>query len=292
MSCPQCKEPYKLQQQVSYFYKLACTYNRRIDRIAPFLAGFGAIGGTYVALTIQGWYSLCTFCGEDLAVRLFGDENWGRPSYVVRMLFGLQFIPLWLVASRTRYLDFVLPIIPLAFIEQDTVELYPHPRVVIPTPRHETFPPGLTMCVLPWLRVVYNKLWDRIIVPWEKTWEDPVASGQARPLRAEENNIVVEIRNNENGGGENGERAGNNGQNRPAAQQRDNAEDVVVATNVTTLCRKIVGALLLPDICSFAGFLLGQIPWIKKKVPDRFSRNVIGGIAFLILKVRGYYYPV
>jgi hypothetical protein len=292
MTCPQCKEPYSLQQRVSYLYNLACYYNKRIDRIAPFIAGFGAISGAYVALTVQGWYSLCTFCGEDLALRLFSDENWARPSYVIRMLFGLQFIPIWLLASRTRYLDSILPFIPLAFIEQDNVALYPHPKVsLFPIPRYETLPPALTMCVLPWLRIVYNKLWDRIVVPWEKTWEEPAVAGQIAAGGGEpagENDIVVQIVDDNNGNAQADIGPAAVVNNRAAVQQqqpREDVEDVLLATNLTTLCRKIVGAMLLPDVCSLAGWILGQIPWVRRKIPDRFSRNVIGGIVFLVLKV-------
>ena len=294
MTCPQCKEPYKLQQRVSYLYKLASYYDKRIDQIAPFIAGFGAISGAYVALTVHGWYALCTFCGESLTLRLFSDENWARPSYIIRMLFGLQFIPIWLLASRTRYLDFVLPFIPLAFIEQDNVALYPHPRVsLFPMPRYETLPPALTMCILPWLRIVYNKLWDRIVVPWEKTWEEPVVAGQIAAGRedVQENEILVQMIADNNGNAQAGIGAAAAVNNRLVVQQqqerepREEGEDVIIATNLTTLCRKIVGAMLLPDVCSLAGWILGQIPWVKRKIPDRFSRNVIGGIVFLVLKV-------
>ena len=294
MSCPQCKESYRLQQNSSALYRLASYYNKRIDRIAPFLAAFGAVGGTYITLTVHGWYSLCTFCGEDLALRLMSDENWSRPSYVIRMLFGMQFIPVWLVASRTRYLDSVLPFLPLAFIEQDTVSVYPAMKVTLfPVPRYETLPPGLTMCLLPWLRIVYNKFWDRIIVPWEKSWEDGALVAQPTLLQeaVEDNNIRVHIREdgaNGGAGGRNNQQIVNNGNgNGAVAQQQggNQVEDVVITTNLTTLCRKIVGAMLLPDACSFAGFILGQIPWVRKRIPDRFSRNVIGGIVFLVLKV-------
>jgi len=281
MSCPQCKEPYRIRQQTSSLYKLASYYNKRIDRIAPFVAGLSAVGGAYVALTVHGWYSLCTFCGEDLTFRLFSDENWGRPAYVLRMLFGMQFIPVWLLASRTKYLDSILPFIPLIFIENDNVTLLPHPRVTLfPTPRYETLPPALTMCVLPWLRIVYNKLWEKIVVPWEKKWEDSVANGPANiGWRHEEENLVLHIVDDNGNGGHNAHAV------RPLQQQAEDMEEVLLAANLTTLCRKIVGALLVPDICAFAGFLLGQLPWVRRKIPDRFSRNVIGGIMFLVLKV-------
>jgi len=299
MTCPQCKEPYRLQQNVSALYKLACYYNNRIDKIAPFIAGFGFVSGAYCALTVHGWYALCTFCGEDLALRLFSDANWARPSYIIRMLFGLQFIPVWLLASRTRYFDSVLPFIPLAFIEQDHLSIYPHPKVslISTTPRYETLPPGLTICVLPWLRIVYNKLWDRFVSPYVKKWE-------GRPQAGLENNIVVRF-NDENAQGNNQNNNNNNGGNnnnnnnavaavvqafRQEAQAGQGgavaeADDVVLTTSLTAVCRKVVGAMLLPDVCSLCGFLLGQIPWVKREIPDRFSRNVLGGLLFLILKV-------
>jgi hypothetical protein len=299
MYCPQCKEPYRLQQKSSAFYKLAVYYNKRIDRIVPFVAGLGAIGGAYIALTVQGWYSIVTFCGDELSERLFSDETWDRPSTVIRFLFGMQFVPLWLLASRTRYLDSVLPFIPLAFVEQDNLVLYPQPKVnLFPTPRREVLPPGLTMCVLPWLRIVYNKLWDTIIRPMERKWDEAEASQNVR----DDDQIVVRIANDEQeeqqiAAGNNGDGAAAVVQNQQQRQQQqqqqpNDFEDVLLATNLSTLCRKIVGALLLPDACSLAGFLIGNIPWVRRKFPDRFSRNVIGGLAFLVLKVYNVLPPV
>lgn len=114
-------------------------------------------------------------------------------------------------------------------------------------------------------------------MPWEKKWDDGYAS--------EPNEIVVHI---ENGNAQ--------AANAPARAGRDNdairmgpvveeEDPALLATSLSALCRKVVGAILLPDVCSFAGFLLGQIPWVKRKIPDRFSRNVIGGIMFLFMKV-------
>lgn len=284
MTCPQCKEPYRLHQKVSHLYNIANRYNKRIDRIVPYLAGLGAIGGTYCALTIHGWYALCTFCGDELALRLFSKGNWSRPSYVARMVFGLQCIPIWLMASRTKYLDSVLPLIPLVFIEQDNLTLYPHPKMTLfPIPRYETLPPALTMCVLPWFRIVYNKLWEKFVTPWENKWEGNSTGGQNNgldPMWRHGNNIVVEIVDEADDGRDVDARDGNG-----VAMPAEDMEDVLMSTNLTTLCRKIVGAMLLPDACSLAGWALGQIPWVKRKIPDRFSRNVIGGIVFLVLKV-------
>jgi hypothetical protein len=253
----------------------------------PYVAGLGIVGGTYVALTVQGWYALCTFCGEDLTLRLFSDQNWARPSYVIRMLFGLQTIPLWLLASRIRYFDSVLPFIPLVFIEQDNVAIYPTPRLtLLPTPRYETFPPALTMCILPWLRVVYNKLWDTFVKPIERKWDD--TSDRNPTNQGEENEIVVRWRGGEQQEAQPEERQApirNRRNNRNNNQQVEAAADVIVHMSGTQLCRKLLGAMLLPDACSLAGFLLGQLPWVRRKIPDRFSRNVIGGILFLVLKV-------
>ena len=205
------------------------------------------------------------------------------------MLFGLQAIPLWLLASRVRYFDSVLPFIPLVFIEQDNVALYPTPRVTLfPTPRYETLPPALTMCVIPWLRVVYNKLWDKFVAPLERKWED---SATGAPTTADGgNNFVLQIEaGEENPNPRPAARNRRDNANQAGNQQVDAAADVFVTMNGTQLCRKVVGAMLLPDVCSFAGFVLGQLPWVRRKIPDRFSRNVIGGILFLVLKVLASY---
>jgi len=199
------------------------------------------------------------------------------------MLFGLQAIPLWLLASRVRYFDSALPFIPLIFIEQDNVALYPTPRVTLfPTPRYETFPPALTMCVLPWLRVVYNKVWDKFVAPIERSWDDSTNGQPTANIQGNENDIILQI---EAGDEEDPQPARNRRNNRNGNQQVDAAADVFVTMNGTQLCRKVVGAMLLPDVCSLAGFLLGQLPWVRRKIPDRFSRNVLGGILFLVLKV-------
>jgi hypothetical protein len=288
MTCPQCKEPYRLKQDMSSLYKLALFYNRRIDNIAPVVVALGGIGSTYIALTAHGWHALCTFCGEDLALRIFSEQSWSQPTHVIRLFVGMQFIPLWLLASRVRYFDALLPFLPLTFLEQENVKIFPHLRVnLLPRPRQEVLPPALTMCLLPWLRVMYNKFWDKVVTPWEKSWEQP--GDAARGIVSGggiEGNIIVRINNDQQGGGGVRNQPVRRRDDANARGRADAGEDVVVRTNITTMCRKVVGALLLPDACSFAGFLLGQIPWIRRKIPDRFSRNVIGGIMFLLLKVR------
>lgn len=127
------------------------------------------------------------------------------------------------------------------------------------------------------------------MAPYERKWE-------GRRAQPGENNIVVRF-NDDNAQGNNRQNQNDNNNNggaglaaavQAAIDQRApvaEADDVVLATNLTAVCRKLVGAMLLPDVCSLCGFLLGQIPWVKKKLPDRFSRNLLGGLVFLVLKV-------
>jgi hypothetical protein len=117
----------------------------------------------------------------------------------------------------------------------------------------------------------------KLVVPWEKKWEDSDGHG------TEQHEIVLQIDNGNVAAAELPIRPGQD--NNAIRPGEDELEPALLATNLSTLCRKLVGAILLPDVCSFAGFLLGQIPWVKRKIPDRFSRNVIGGIVFLVLKV-------
>ena len=143
---------------------------------------------------------------------------------------------------------------------------------LFPVPRHEMLPPALTICLLPWFRIVYNNLWEKLVLPLEKKWEGTSQS---------QDSIVLQV-----GGAPAAEAPAHADNNVNRIQNApEDMEEVWMATNLTTLCRKVVGAMLLPDACSLAGWLIGQIPWVKRKVPDRFSRNVIGGIVFLVLKV-------
>lgn len=61
-------------------------------------------------------------------------------------------IPISLIGARLTILDNILLFLPLVVFGTDTIKL--------------TYSPSLTLCILPWARLLYNKCWKSI-----RTWE-------------------------------------------------------------------------------------------------------------------------
>lgn len=66
---------------------------------------------------------------------------------------GLPLIPIGLVCSRLTAADAALPLLPFLVLGNDSIRL--------------SFPPSpaLTLCLLPWARLVYNNAW-KSLWPW------------------------------------------------------------------------------------------------------------------------------
>lgn len=108
---------------------------------------------------MHGFSTIYLLFGPEDADRLLGiDKTVGINS---KWALGLPFIPLALIAARTRYADNLLPILPIFYFASTG-----------PQRDGPLWPPSASMAVavLPYVRAAYNEFYDRVCAPREKTW--------------------------------------------------------------------------------------------------------------------------
>jgi hypothetical protein len=166
-----------------------------------------------------------------------------------------------------------MPLLPALFIKNDQLEF--------------SFPPSpaLTVSLLPWVRLVYNFGYSHFFGDLERDWRE-----NFRP-RGGNSSAEITLRNgNNNADGqiENGEELEN--------EEEEDANILVRGGQYRfnffrDLVRPIVGALCMPAICSFSGYILYQVPFIRAKLTEPFHRNILGGCIFIVLKdLMGLFY--
>ena len=108
---------------------------------------------------MHGLSTVFLIFGPDDAERLLGIDSVssvGSPWSLI-----LAFIPAALVVSRTTYADNFLPVIPIFYFVTNAA-------------RREgpLWPPSVafTVATLPYIRAVYNEVYSRLCVPYEKAW--------------------------------------------------------------------------------------------------------------------------
>ena len=205
---------------------------------------------------------------------------------------GLPLIPFVLIASRTKIFDSVLPVLPVIFFCHND-------------PLHLTLPlsPRITLALLPYIRSLYNSVWDTLISPYEQQWiKETTPKFQIENQEAQERQRIQRQRRAD----ANANRRRNNRQPQEAAQAAAEAADVDAemqwegevridnhnilfqGNNITSM---ILGALLWPTIAKLIGQSLGRIPalWggerLRKLLPSPLARNVAGGLMVVMLKV-------
>ena len=108
---------------------------------------------------MHGFSTIYLLFGPEDAERLLGlDRYHGIDS---KWALGLPFVPLALIAARTRYADNLLPILPIFYFASTG-----------PQRDGSLWPPSasMTMAVLPYVRAAYNEFYDRVCAPKEKAW--------------------------------------------------------------------------------------------------------------------------
>ena len=118
------------------------------------------LGGTaFAGCWMHGLSTVFLMFGPDDAERLLGIDSVSK----VGSPWGLTlaFIPVALVVSRTTYADNFLPVIPIFYFVTNAA-------------RREgpLWPPSVafTVATLPYIRAVYNEIYSRLCVPYEKAW--------------------------------------------------------------------------------------------------------------------------
>ncbi|GAA5978667.1 hypothetical protein JCM11641_002806 [Rhodosporidiobolus odoratus] len=171
--CPVCAAPILIVEDQSQALRLYRKVRRLADKVS-LAAAVGAVGasGWFIAAA-YGAYVVKVFMGEQVARALLSRHDKGLPW---RYWLNLPLIPFTLILSRTPLIDSLLPFLPL------TLLLSSHSPYSYSSPSHFSFlhstsftssyledltfryppSPTLTVCLLPWLRLLYLKLRWRV----------------------------------------------------------------------------------------------------------------------------------
>ncbi|CAB4382604.1 hypothetical protein RhiirA5_360396 [Rhizophagus irregularis] len=237
--CPQCKTVYHLAEQTSYLLKFLTVVDSTIQSSIPYFTIFGVTFAVAITNIHYGAYATITMVGLEEGERLL-EEPWSW-----RICFTLPLVPVFLIFSRARFADPVMPLIPMLFIRMNQLRLTMPPN------------PSFTISLLPWARIIYNWSYQRAFGRLEQEWRS-----QLEPYIN-----PTEIEN------------GENGNIRPR-----NDQDVLDRLDRSNAGRKIVGALCLPFISAMVGSFLGKFPFVRGRIPDTFHRNILGGCLFIVFK--------
>jgi len=234
----------------------------------------------YTVYTLQrnltnhiGVNTVYLICGTEAANNILLNRNGTEFNWTWRLGVGLPLIPIVLIISRTRILDATLPLVPFIFFSHLD-------------PLHITFPPSpsLTLALLPYLRGFYNTFYDRVLLPYDKKWSKQLER-EGATTEDEVEVVIEEIVDEQDEGAD---AAAVPAQN---AEPEWHAREIGVGrgNNIINLgagfSRSIVEALFFPAVMASMGTLLGRFQRIRKLLPQRFHRNILGGCLFVILKV-------
>ncbi|KAL9136102.1 MAG: hypothetical protein Q9175_002691 [Cornicularia normoerica] len=159
IECPQCKVKIIIARPRSLVVEGVRAVQRATARfILPFT--FVTLAGTVVTgCWMHGFSTIYLLFGSEDAERLFGIDN--AVGINSKWALGLPFIPLVLIAARTRYTDNLLPILPIFYFASTG-----------PQRDGPLWPPSasMTVAILPYIRAAYNEFYDRVCAPREKAW--------------------------------------------------------------------------------------------------------------------------
>ncbi|EFP78811.1 uncharacterized protein PGTG_04767 [Puccinia graminis f. sp. tritici CRL 75-36-700-3] len=302
VKCPQCAAIYQIVQPSSPLLSLL----HRLKR--PYSSGmsWSALGcvvlGVGVSASSYGlWASRC----------FLGPIRWNRWVSANRYGGGLNFLKFFqlslvgpiLILSRTKQLDSVLPFLPISFILSTFPPLaldgeFNSSTHHLADPNllrlEHVFPPepGLTLCLIPWMRIGWGFVWSRIsnmILRREcvgMSYQYPLGvglglGGQAQAVAGggpHEGNRAAAAGNEgradfEQAEEEDGDAEELNGQQPPAA------ELVLDYTSLRTVIRVGMEALILPGAASLVGTLLLLLsrnrPWLRTLLGLKISSSLL-----------------
>ncbi|KAK6538761.1 hypothetical protein TWF694_010330 [Orbilia ellipsospora] len=281
IQCPQCKSNIILRQQRSLFVELGKFVERNVRRTnsAAIIAGIGS--AVFVSFTVYGVNAIYLICGTKEANSIILGGDGGSFEWSWRLIVGLPMIPIVLVVSRTRLLDATLPILPLIFFCHNE-------------PFHLSLPPSpaITLALLPYARSAYETVYNKFLLPWDKKWTTEIGP-TAATQSADENDVGLEIevavdREDDANGHADPVEGEEQADGEAAAVQGGNGQDawrvereLVLGPETANL---VIGALLFPGVVASMGGILGKIPLIRKMLPERFHRNILGGCLFVLIK--------
>ncbi|KAJ3024104.1 hypothetical protein HKX48_006460, partial [Thoreauomyces humboldtii] len=172
--CPACGHTYAIDEANDMVLQALEFADQTLQQAVPYatLAGVGM--AFYIVATTYGAFAVMTMCGADLGERILSEVNWGWRTWV-----GLPVIPVALVSARMTTADAALPLLPFLVLGNEHIRLGFPPS------------PALTVCILPWARLVYNALWEKL-GPWLERMVAPRAT-TLNLTAAEERDEVLRI---------------------------------------------------------------------------------------------------
>ncbi|MCJ1429254.1 hypothetical protein MMC29_007167 [Sticta canariensis] len=295
IECPQCKSEILIARPRSYVVDGVNAIGAAAGRLVIPSILVTLAGSVLTGCWLHGFSTVYILFGSEDAERILGLNIGARISGDVGL--SLPFIPIVLVLSRTSLADSVLPVLPIFFLGtkipvRQTSSLWPPSAAMM-------------MAMLPYIRVVYNEFYKRVLAPRERAWlkEIQPRAGEPGEGPAEENGAAAAANEHEHeiGGGLNFELgleveifdddenpapapaaqpqpAANDppaqAQNPPAHQhQHQHAPQQNIVLSTSRLADTIIGALIFPTISATMGALLSLcVPrsWTTKPVPQGF----------------------
>ncbi|KAH9460886.1 hypothetical protein MJO28_009977 [Puccinia striiformis f. sp. tritici] len=290
VKCPQCAAIYQIVQPasplLSILHRLKRPYNASMSwsALGCVVLGIGVSASSYGL-----WASRC-FLGPVRWNRWVSNTRHGGGGLSFMKFFQLSLVGPILILSRTKQLDSVLPFLPISLILSnfhplgldsefnDTVHHHladPHPLRL-----EHIFPPepGLTLCLIPWMRIGWSFVWSRIsnsILRREylgMSYQYPIGvglglAGQAQAA-AGADGIRVGVENEARAGRERVNEENEEAENQAnVAQAAPAAELVLDYSSFRTIIRVGMEALILPGAASLVGTLLLVLsrnrPWLR-----------------------------
>ncbi|GAA5853050.1 hypothetical protein JCM9279_003795 [Rhodotorula babjevae] len=159
--CPVCASPIVVREDRNDLLRLYRRLRRNADHASLVAAVGGVAASAWFVAAAYGAWAVKTFMGDQVAQALLLRHEGGFPW---RYWLNLPLIPLTLILSRTPLIDSLLPFLPLTLVlSSGPRSLHPTSPLFDPLGLDDLtlrYPPSptLTVCLLPWLRLVYLRL--------------------------------------------------------------------------------------------------------------------------------------
>ncbi|EMR11137.1 hypothetical protein PNEG_00733 [Pneumocystis murina B123] len=252
--CPQCKCPLRLKDSSTFTFWFLSKIDKVLRKSVPIFIVCGLGSSALISAAFYGIHTIYTICGEKDAQKIMEFEM--NNEYFWKLAFGLPSIPFILIFSQFSQFDTIIPIIPLIFFGDQALD--------ISRPLSPTF----TLCILPWIRIIYNSIYRHFIIPIHRRFGQELYP--QREISGYYPSEHQSIR-----------------QTNTRTQENEENHDIrgrMVVFEDIDFGRMIVGTLMFPKISSIIGSCIMKIPGAKKWIPSKFHCSVIGGCLFIVLK--------
>ncbi|KAG4305227.1 hypothetical protein PORY_001397 [Pneumocystis oryctolagi] len=254
VSCPQCKYPFRLHDSSTFILWFMSRIDKVFQKSIPVFILCGLGSSALISAAFYGIHTVYTICGDMDAQKIMEFEN--NRDHFWKLALGLPSIPFILIFSQFKQFDTIIPIIPLIFFGDQALN--------VSRPLSPTF----TLCILPWVRIVYNAIHRHFILPIHRRLGQELLSQDVLSDNFSSSPQLIRQMNT---------RTLENQGNHDIRGRMIVFEDFDFG-------RMLVGTLMFPKISSIIGSFIIRIPKIKKWIPSKFHCSIIGGCLFIIFK--------